>query len=538
VNSTIIFLISAFLFFLPITTSSQNVNESFVSDKVHDLYNQSTPNAEETYHLGIQILKIAKTAKEFSYGYSLIADGLYKKEDYSRALIFYKKVDSVSKILNDFDRRFMTNLFMTGIYNKVGLLSRANESFSVCKSLKEHSDIPYANYYLLTAETFFLELSYKYAQAIPKREELLSEIEAITNKESSDQSLLVASNAQLAYDYIKCEQLSKAQFYINKADRIIDRQSEINTSIIIAMYKMVKGIYAAETHDFAQASLYFDEALDNARKNNLHIEKMKILEERLNYNLDKTNVRKSLIKELNALRLKRKVEAVKIIEQEQGYKNTIINNKEKQLRLLFLLILLSVIIIFVTLRISANKRKITERKFKQLLEQLQSANVELAKKNEQVRQTIQNPGQTDQPFQINSPDNSPDLPTKKMISEEKENDLLGKLRGFEEGKEFLNSSFSISMMAAQFDTNSKYINYLLQKHRNKLFSDYINSLRISYITKLLYQEPLYLNYKISYLSELCGYSSHSRFTSIFKKETGISPSDFISQLLRKNASTD
>ena len=67
-NSAIIFLISAFLFFLPITTSSKNVNESFVSDKVDDLYNQSTQNAGETYQLGMQILKIAKTAKEFSYG--------------------------------------------------------------------------------------------------------------------------------------------------------------------------------------------------------------------------------------------------------------------------------------------------------------------------------------------------------------------------------------------------------------------------------------------------------------------------------------
>ena len=534
-NSNIIFLISVFLFFLPITISSQSVNESFVSEKVHDLYNQSTPNADETYHLGIQILKIAKTTKEFSYGYSLIADGLYKKEDYSRALIFYKKVDSVSKLLNDFDRRFMTNLFMTGIYNKVRLLSRANESLSVCKSLKEQSDIPYANYYLLTAETFFLELSYKYAQAIPKREKLLTEIEAITDKESSEQSLLVASHAQLAYDHIKCEQLSKAQFYINKADRIIDTQPDINRSIIIAMYKMVKGIYAAETHDMAHAKFYFDEALHNSRKNKLYIEKMKILEERLNYNFDEPLVRKSLIKELNALRLKRNLEASKIIEQEQGYKNTIINDKEKQLRLLLIVILISVIIITVTIRITENKRKISERKFKQLLEQLQSRDVELEKKNELLLQPVNGNEQTDLSFEGNFQDKVQNLQRKKMISKEKENDLLTKLKCFETGKEFLNGSFSISMMAAQFDTNSKYINYMLQKHRNKLFSDYINSLRISHITNLLYQEPAYLNYKISYLSELCGYSSHSRFTSIFKKETGISPSDFISQLLQENA---
>lgn len=194
-----IFLISALFFFFSLHDSAKNRDESFVSNKVDHLYYKSTPNADETYQLGLQIMNIAETTKEFSYGYSLLADGLYKKEDYRRARSFYKKVDFVSQLLNDFDRRFMTNLFMTGIYNKVRLLSHAHESLSVCRILKEESDISYANYYLLTAETSFLEISYKYAQAIPKRKELLAEIETITEKESSDQSLLVTSLAQLAY---------------------------------------------------------------------------------------------------------------------------------------------------------------------------------------------------------------------------------------------------------------------------------------------------------------------------------------------------
>lgn len=530
-NSNIIILVSAFSFSLSLP--AQNRDESFVSDKINGLYYRSTPNADETYQLGNHILKLARTTKEHSYGYSLLADGLYKKEDYSRALIYYKKVDSVSKLLNDFDRRFMTNLFMTGIYNKVGLLARANESLSLCEKLKEQSDIHYANYYLLTAETSFLEISYQYCQAIPKRKELLEEIRSITEKESNEQSLVVASHAQLAYDYIKCDQLSSAQIYLKRADFIIDTNPDINNSIIISLYKMVKGSYAAETNDIDQARFYFDEALKNSTKNNLHIEKMKILEERLNYNLDELSVRKSLIKELNKLQLKRKLEAAKIIDQEQGYKNTIINNNEKELRSLLIMTLIFIIIIFLTIHFITSKRKITERKFKLLLEQLQKRNLELETKNLQTLHIEQ----TDLLFEANPRDNIQNLKTKKVIPEEKENDLLAKLGCFEMGKDFLNSNFSISMMAAQFDTNSKYINYMLQKHRNKLFSDYINLLRINYITKLLYEEPAYLNYKISYLSELCGYSSHSRFTSIFKKETGISPSDFISQLLRKDAST-
>lgn len=85
-----------------------------------------------------------------------------------------------------------------------------------------------------------------------------------------------------------------------------------------------------------------------------------------------------------------------------------------------------------------------------------------------------------------------------MVSEEKEMDLLTKLEAFERGTVFLQNNFSISIMATQFETNSKYINFVLRKHRAKAFSDYINSLRILYITELLYKENKYRNFKISY----------------------------------------
>jgi AraC-like DNA-binding protein len=41
-----------------------------------------------------------------------------------------------------------------------------------------------------------------------------------------------------------------------------------------------------------------------------------------------------------------------------------------------------------------------------------------------------------------------------------------------------------------------------------------------------------MNYKISYLAETCGFSSHSTFATIFKSITGITPITFI-ELLKK-----
>lgn len=240
--------------------------QSLVSPKVENLFNRSTPDATETQYFGVQILKIAKTSKEFSYGYSLIADGLYKKEDYSNALIFYKKVDSISILLNDDDRRFMTNLFMTGIYNKVGLLSKADESLNLCNTLIKRSAIPYSHYYLLNVETALLELSYKYCEAIPRRKELLGQILNTSNQKGGDKSMLVVSYIQLAYNQIKCGQLPEARLLINKADSLIRENQYINNTIIIAIYMMVKGIYSAEVNDYEHAAIYFMKRLIMQRK--------------------------------------------------------------------------------------------------------------------------------------------------------------------------------------------------------------------------------------------------------------------------------
>jgi AraC-like DNA-binding protein len=82
-------------------------------------------------------------------------------------------------------------------------------------------------------------------------------------------------------------------------------------------------------------------------------------------------------------------------------------------------------------------------------------------------------------------------------------------------------------------TNSKYLNEILKIYKDKTFSQYINDLRIDYITKLLYEEPKSREYKISYLAEICGFSSREVFAVAFKKKMGISPSYFIENLRKE-----
>jgi len=121
----------------------------------------------------------------------------------------------------------------------------------------------------------------------------------------------------------------------------------------------------------------------------------------------------------------------------------------------------------------------------------------------------------------------------KIMPEKRIKELLQKLENFENSAEFTTRNFTISNMASLFNTNTKYINYILQQYRGKNFNDYLNGIRINYIIQKMINDPEYLNYKIDYLSEVSGYSSHSRFTQMFKKEVKMSPSEFISQLSKE-----
>ncbi|MDN3724684.1 helix-turn-helix domain-containing protein [Aequorivita sp. SDUM287046] len=119
------------------------------------------------------------------------------------------------------------------------------------------------------------------------------------------------------------------------------------------------------------------------------------------------------------------------------------------------------------------------------------------------------------------------------VPKEAEQQLLTKLDDFEQSLNFTNKDISLSRMALQFETNTKYLSEIINTHKQKNFNSYINELRINFIIQKLENDPQYLQYKISYLAEESGFSSHSVFATVFKSVTGISPTTFITLLRDK-----
>ena len=119
---------------------------------------------------------------------------------------------------------------------------------------------------------------------------------------------------------------------------------------------------------------------------------------------------------------------------------------------------------------------------------------------------------------------------KVSITDNTLNQILEKLEDFEKNNEFTRKDTSLPKLSHQLQTNTTYLSEVIKQYKKNNFNGYINHLRIEYIINKLHEDPIFREYKISYLAEKSGFASREVFTTTFKKEKGISPSHFIKEL--------
>lgn len=117
-----------------------------------------------------------------------------------------------------------------------------------------------------------------------------------------------------------------------------------------------------------------------------------------------------------------------------------------------------------------------------------------------------------------------------VMTDATENLLLRKLEEFERSALFTDKNISLTVLAAQLGINTRYVSSVINKHKEMDFNNYINSLRIKYVISRLKTDSTFKKYKISTIAEEAGFSSPNKFTTVFKKINGISPSEFIKYL--------
>lgn len=90
---------------------------------------------------------------------------------------------------------------------------------------------------------------------------------------------------------------------------------------------------------------------------------------------------------------------------------------------------------------------------------------------------------------------------------------------------YRDSDISLKKIAYVFSYTEKYLSSLFKKQMNIGFNTYLNDLRIQYAQELIEKDEK----SVSTIASKCGYSDAMYFSKVFKKRTGKTPSEYISQ---------
>lgn len=115
----------------------------------------------------------------------------------------------------------------------------------------------------------------------------------------------------------------------------------------------------------------------------------------------------------------------------------------------------------------------------------------------------------------------------KISVADKDWQVLALLQDFEKGNKFTQKGLTVSQLAQELNVGSSELSRIINEHKGVNFSKYLSGLRIDYITKRLFEDRKYLEYKIEALALECGIASRQNFSDLFTEINGMRPKDFI-----------
>lgn len=96
----------------------------------------------------------------------------------------------------------------------------------------------------------------------------------------------------------------------------------------------------------------------------------------------------------------------------------------------------------------------------------------------------------------------------------------------EQEQPFLNPTLSLRSLAQQIDIHPNQLSWVLNEHEGKNFNEFINQYRVAHCKKLLI-DPANSHISIIGLAFESGFNSKTVFNTFFKKEVGMTPSEYM-----------
>ncbi|WP_300671924.1 helix-turn-helix domain-containing protein [Soonwooa sp.] len=360
-----------------------------------------------------------------------------------------------------------------------------------------------------------------YKNCIKFGKEILPEFQTISNVQQKTFMTMLA-NQLIAFSYLELQDYAHVQPYLKNAialdkNQIYEFQLKNNTAFGRFLFETGKtdsALIVLNDFKIKEKQSYPDVV---ATRSNLFA-KIYVAKNRPELSEAHLNKKDSLERETQALEVNAAEVSVRHVEQE---KDKTIESKNSLIYYLLLpLILLSVGLVSVLVYRKKNEKE----KYQRIINRLRNERNDVNRKNiDGLSANSENVVEDSQKTKIIVSQNS-------SLADVKEKELLEGLAKFELKEKYRDMDLSLASMATYLKTNRTYLSEVIKKYKAKNYNSYINELRINYIVHKLYNESEYLNYKISYLAEDCGFVSHSSFATIFKSVLGISPSAFIQNL--------
>ena len=563
-----------FIFIILLTdsfvTNGQSQSDSLSKYSINELFDKAFETRSTDYLDYLSKKKLSQDEEKDLYRWYYFLASTNGKLDLT--LHYLEKLDSISKSTNDPINQFLANLGVAEVYYKKSDYEQSKQSFE--RAQKFIKDFPEGiERSLANAEySYFYYLSGNFDVYIVELEKSISDLRKLRKNISESESAYLENSiatigVNLACGYIMKEDFDQAALNLKEVDSIYSTnfKDAVNSTSVHTL--LVKGKYHFFKKEFEKAIPYFEEVisidkdidfqeeaymaqvflgiiyyqLGDYPTSLMHTESAinhpMVVADYVKYEMESYRYAYLASKQLGDTEKSLKYSGLFMEQDEElndnkrsNFINSFINNLEvgklqddlsaknsTNFLLKYILFGLAVLIagLGIILFYQFKENKKNKQKISDYLAQLnadsQKKNISQDKRKDLSSEEVNEQGQSQE-------------------IDEKTGKILDKLDEFEEGDLYVDSRMSLAFLASYLSTNTITLSKIINTYKQMNFNDYINGLRIRYIIEKIKNEPKFEQYKISYLAEVSGFSSHSIFSKAFKKSTGVTPSQFLDYL--------
>ncbi len=460
------------------------------------------------------LYKISKNNPQRIKAYMLKATLLRQYGIRKEAASALVHADSLAQLDDDYTFQARINGFLSTLYreNEIPSIGKIylQKAVDVSKKIENKSEMYKFQGNLSQEIAYYEMLEADYSKAITnlkKGNQLFEKAGA-----GIDLSFQLAVNGELiAKNYLFLNKIDSSLYFYEKSNKQLSQSQSSNSPLRGFIYNGLGNVYTS-SGDYKSASLNYQKAEQIADASNFFALKEEVYNSLLAFYKKTENSKKYIsYNELYQKLNKKEERNRKIIANDliKTLRKKQIDTQSKYKKSTFIIIGSCIFIVILILGLYIYRRKQDHKKFKNFIskdERMPFVEIEETLKKDTA---------------------------KEYMSVETEKNILDSIQKFEKSEFYLNKDISLNSMAGELGINHRYLSYVIKKHYEKDFSSYISELRINFIVDRLRNDADYLKYKISYLADQSGFLSHSRFTTTFKKVTGVSPLTFITYLQKE-----